>query len=270
MKATKPQHGEERIQSAIRKIIDLFVSGNVPQAIAIATFPPFDVPSNAWSLLNRLIMAFSGTSDSRGWRQWKQVGRYVRKGEKAFYILAPRMMKKSVDDPEEESGVREVHICSGFVPVPVFAIEQTEGEPLDYQELELPELPLIGKAREWGIDVKPIAFQGGYRGYYQHSDAGEKIRMATAHEKTFFHELSHATHKRIKGNLQGGQDARQEIVAELAAQTLAQLVGTEMESTLGNSYEYIKGYAEKLHKDVGRACLSVIADVEKILTLVLK
>ena len=170
---------------------------------------------------------------------------------------------------QESSETEESYFCAGFVPVAVFAMEQTDGEPLSYEKLELPELPFMEKAREWGIEVKPISFQGGYYGYYQSSGGQEKIRLATPHEKTFFHEISHAAHKRMKGYLHGGQDARQEIVAELAAQTLAQLVGTEMESTLGNSYEYIKGYASRLNKDVGKACLSVVAEVGKVLEMIL-
>jgi hypothetical protein len=43
------------------------------------------------------VIFLSGTQDARGFRQWKQVGRYVRKGGKAIYILVPRITK-TVDD----------------------------------------------------------------------------------------------------------------------------------------------------------------------------
>lgn len=102
-------------------------------------------------------------------------------------------------------------------------------------------------------------------GQYRDSVA-EEIWLATPSEKTFFHELSHAAHKRVKGKLVNGQNPKQEIVAELSAQVLAQLVGTKLESTVGNSYKYIEGYAKK---DVGKACLAVISDVEKVLKLIL-
>jgi hypothetical protein len=59
------------------------------------------------------------------------------------------------------------------------------------------------------------------------------------------------------------------LLAELAAQTLAQIVGTELNSTLGNSYAYIERYASQIKKDVGRACLSVLSEVEKVLNLIL-
>ncbi|NUM33677.1 MAG: hypothetical protein HUU50_04000 [Candidatus Brocadiae bacterium] len=68
----------EKITSTLQNIIHLFEEGKVPKAIAIATFPRFEVPSYGWSLANRLIMLKSGTSDARGWQQWQAVGRYVK------------------------------------------------------------------------------------------------------------------------------------------------------------------------------------------------
>jgi hypothetical protein len=72
----------------------------------------------------------------------------------------------------------------------------------------------------------------------------------------------------IQGNLKGGQDALQEIVAELSAQTLCRLVGRTTKNTLGNSYQYIAGYAKKLHLSPYAACMKVMADTEKVLNLI--
>jgi antirestriction protein ArdC len=251
----------DRIKETLNKVIDIFEKGNIPEAIKIATFPTFDVPSNKWSLCNRMLMMFAGTADARGFRQWEQVGRFVKKGEKAHYILAPKIIKKKGKDGKDDETM-----CVGFLTVPVFAVEQTEGEPLEYQKIKLPDFPLIEKAREWGIGVEPMPFTDCL-GYYEFGK-GEKIRLATTSEKTFFHELSHAAHARIK-KLKTGQDKQQEIVAELSAQVLAQLVGVEVESTLGNSYSYIYSYAAAHGQDVAKACLAVVADVEKVLNLIL-
>src|SRR3990167_6440715 len=79
-----------KIQSAITSLLDLFRSGEIPEKIAIATNPKFDVPSSKWSLNNRLIQLIYGTCDSRGIKQWGNAGRKIRKGSKALYILAPR------------------------------------------------------------------------------------------------------------------------------------------------------------------------------------
>src|SRR5689334_19781216 len=48
-----------------------------------------DSPCRRWSWRNQLIVAVRGYSDARGFRQWEQVGRRVKKGEKAFRILSP-------------------------------------------------------------------------------------------------------------------------------------------------------------------------------------
>jgi len=262
-----PEIKAEKITSTLHNIIQLFEAGNVPEAIAIATFPQFDVPSSAWSLANRLLMMIAKTSDARGWQQWQMAGRYIKKGAKAFYILAPRLIKKEKPEAVEEENQRQ-YFCAGFLPIPVFSVESTDGEELNYEKLELPTLPLMEKAKEWGIEVKGVAFQGGYYGYYSPTKY-EKIRLASPHEIVFFHELAHAAHSRVIGQLKNGQNPQQEIVAELSAQVLAEMVGTQMESTLGNSYQYIKNYADKMKKDVGLACVSVISDVEKVLKLIL-
>lgn len=265
------QTQQEKIKATLGKILQLFKEGNIPKAISIVTFPPFDVPSNQWSLCNKLIMFYSGTSDARGFQQWHKTGRHIQKGEKAFYIFGPRMKKQNQESENAETETEDAkqYVLAGFIPIAVFAVEQTEGEPLAYEKIELPKLPLMEKAQEWGIDVKGIAFQGRYYGSF-HQGETEKIRLATPHEKVFFHEIAHAAHKRVKGILQPGQDPKQEIVAELSAQALSQMVGKELESTLGNSYEYIESYSKQIKKSVEKACLSVISDVEKVLKTILE
>ena len=83
----------------------------------------------------------------------------------------------------------------------------------------------------------------------------------------FFHELAHAGHEIVLGKLKTGQDALQEIVAELSASVLAIMAGKAMDG-LGNSYRYIKSYAEKLKLEPATACLKVMADTEKVLNLI--
>ena len=273
-KEEKRKINKERVKSTLNKIIDLFKKGDVPQAIKMATFPPYrGLPSNEWSLANRLIMSNSDTSDARGVAQWRSIGRYPKKGSKAIHILAPKIVKKKKDKEVQES-VKENQkkdnkfILVGFTPISIFRYEDTDGKEVEYEKHELPDFPLIKKAREWGISVREITFQGFSLGYYQ-SGWNEKIRLASPHESVFFHELSHAAHKRLKGKLIGKQDPKQEIVAELSAQVLSQLVGVEFTNTLGNSYEYISRYSSEINKDIGSACMSVLKEVESVLELIL-
>ena len=253
----------ERVKDVLSTLVESFKSGKIPAAVAMASFPIPDIPSSKWSFTNRTLMFLSGTADARGFRQWKEVNRWVKKGSRAIYILVP-CMKKEID---EESGEEKERLYY-FKPSAVFMREDTDGEPLDYEQIELPDLPLAERAEAWGISVKAIPGNYRYHGYYS-SDRHE-IALATPEEKVFFHELAHAAHEKIKGKLTAGQDPLQEIVAELSAQALCKLVGKNMVDTTGNTFRYIERYAEKLKLSPYSACLKVLGETEKVLNLILK
>jgi antirestriction protein ArdC len=93
----------------------------------------------------------------------------------------------------------------------------------------------------------------------------KEIVLASKEEVTFFHELSHVAHEKVKGELKGGQDPFQEITAELSAAVLCRLVGKSGEKYLGLNYKYIETYAQRVKKSAHSACLSVMSDTEKVL-----
>jgi len=254
----------EKVQVALRSIIEKFETGAIPEAIAFSVFPRADIPAAKWSLLNRTLLFIYGTEDARGFRQWEDVGRHVKKGVKAVTILAPRFVKKKNADANEEDKKK---VLAGFLAVPVFRIEDTEGEPLNYQRLSLPDLPLIEVATEWGISVKTIPSDYCFWGYF--SPQQKEIALATKEESVFFHELAHAAHERVLCELKNGQDWKQEIVAELSAVVLCKIVG-KTSKHLGNSYRYIESYAKTVHLTAAQGCLKVLGDVEKVLSLILK
>lgn len=252
----------QNIQAVLQSIVSAFESGDIPDAVAVASFPIPDIPSTQWSFTNRTIQFLSGTADARGFNQWKAVNRHVKKGAKAVYILVP-CFRKQVDENTQEEG----QVLTTFKAMPVFRVEDTEGEPLDYQSIELPELPFIQRAYDWGIDVKAVP--GNYRYYGYFSPARKEIALATPSEKTFFHELSHTADYIIKGELKPGQDPFQEITAELSAQALSRIAGKSIEDTTGNSFRYISHYAQKVKMSPEKACLRVLSDCEKIMNLIL-
>jgi hypothetical protein len=63
-----------------------------------------------------------------GFRAWKKLGRSVRKGEKAIWILAP-MVARAAEGSDGESGEHRGTV-RGFRYVAVFDISQTDGEEL--------------------------------------------------------------------------------------------------------------------------------------------
>jgi hypothetical protein len=252
---------QPNVKAVLDNILERFKTGDVPEAVAYSMFPIPDLPSSKWSILNRTIMFFSGTHDARGYRQWNDANRYVKKGSKSLYILVP-FIKKIEDDAGQDKSA-----LYGFGCKPVFRVEDTDGEPLDYQQIELPELPLMERAQEWGITVKAIPGNCSYRGYY--SSDRKEIALGTPELKTFCHELSHAAHERIKGSLKPGQDPLQECIAELSAQALCRIVGKSGEKYLGNSYQYIESYSERLKMSPYSACIKVLNETEKVLNLIL-
>ena len=251
----------DRVKQVLNVIVDKFRSGEIPQAVALASFPIPDIPSSKWSFTNRTLMFLAGTGDARGFRQWKLANRWVKKGAKAIYILVP-CLKKEVD---EDTG-DEKEVLRFFKLSPVFKCEDTEGESLDYQQVEVPKLHLLDKAKEWGISVKAVPGNYRYMGYY--ASKRKEIALASPEEVTFFHELAHAGHEKVNGRLKKGQDPFQEIVAELSAQALCHIVGKQTNDTSGNSFKYIEKYAEKVSLTPHAACLKVLAETEKVINLI--
>lgn len=249
---------KDKISETLSGILRIFKSGEIPEAVSYAAFPSFKVPSDGWSLLNRVIMWLNGTHDARGYRQWLEVGRHVKKGATAFHIFAPRLVKEKKEDGEENFSL------TGFLQVPVFCYEDTEGEPLNYNQTKINSFHLIDKAKEWGLDVKAVSGNDRFWGCY----AGKHIQLATPEEAVFFHELSHHAHKLVLGKLEPGQRWEQEIVAELSAEALSRIFGLKV--TTGNAYTYIESYAAQAGLSPVQACLLVLSETEKVLKLILE
>jgi len=223
----------DKVKQVLNGILEQFRTGDLPEAVAFLMLTvPEDIPSKNWSLINRTVMFLANTYDGRGYKQWQQAGRYVKKGAKAFYILVPFIKKMEAENGED------AHRLFGFGCKPVFRFEDTDGQPMEYAQVQTPDLPLMERAEEWGISVKAIPGNYSYYGFY--SSTRSQIALATPEEKVFFHELSHAAHDKVKGHLKSGQDALQEIVAELSAAALCKIVGKQSNDTSGNSYLYIE------------------------------
>lgn len=250
---------KERAQKALEQILKQFEAGTVPEALAFCAILSGKVPAARWSLGNRLLMFLAGTGDARGFRQWKEVGRAVKKGAKALYILAPLYVRVKPEEEEEDD-----HRLVGFRTVPVFRLEDTDGKPLP--GCDPPQSPpLKAVAQDWGVQVRYLPFQGGPYGYFR--PGAQEIGLATHDEQVFFHELAHAAHARVSGKLKPGQHWQQEVVAELSAVVLMRLYGRR--SNEGASYKYIRAYAEKAKKNVYQACLLVLREVGQVLDAIL-
>ena len=244
------------------RIVDAF---RQPDRLPAALAPVFihradDVPCRKWSFHNQLLVALSGTIDARGIKQWNSVGRKVKKGSQALWILAP--CTKKVTETDENNQERERYIVYGFRSVPVFAVEDTEGEPLPdsggEQRKFLEQLPLLHVAEAWDIHVNTFSHQhGDPLGYYRYAGTGSQaIMLGVENAATFCHELVHAADRRLT-NLKGDK-WHKEIVAELGGAILLECLGMHHDADLGGAFQYIERYARDAKLDTVRACIQVL------------
>lgn len=261
----------ERVQAVAESIVNAFKTGELPKALAqlFLDVCPEDSPTRTWSWRNRLVVALRGEKDARGFRQWKRVGRSVKRGERAFHILGP--IQRKIEEIDEATGeTQESHIVTGFVTIPVFGYSQTEGEPLaiDAREAELLEtLPLLEVARAWGLEVTttPFGIPLGFLGRYS---PGQRITLAVENLSTWAHELVHAAEDRL-GLLLESSKAEREVVAELGGAVLLECLGEESASDRGGAWEYIERQA-KTPKEALRLCTSLLDRTCAAVSLILE
>ncbi|MBU0569211.1 ArdC family protein, partial [Patescibacteria group bacterium] len=85
-----------KAQASINKVIEKFKTGDLSPISKVARIQlDKSAPAHKWSLPNKIIAFVQAEElDCRGFRQWQQVGRHVKKGSKAVYIFRPHTIKK--------------------------------------------------------------------------------------------------------------------------------------------------------------------------------
>jgi hypothetical protein len=249
------------------RIVEAFKAGTVPAALAQAYISGCkDNHAKGYSLFNRFIVAINGYTDANGFQGWKNEGRNVKKGEKAFYILAPITSKIEAD------GEKRYIVC-GFKGVPVFGIEQTEGKELPKVAEDVAQyidaLPLIDVAKAWGLTVDAEnGKDGAALGCYTF---GKGITLAVKNLSTWAHELMHAADDKL-GTIgkKHGDYAFNEVVAEMGGAVLLTMLGKANEADTGGAYEYITHWAAKVDKNAADACVAVLTRVCKVVDFIMQ
>lgn len=266
------QQAEERAAQAAAELVALFqnpaaLAGHLQEIAVRRISGAALVPQATWSWMNQILAAVAGTRDGRTFEAWRAVGRQVRRGSKAFYILEPVKVRKAVQ--EDDGSTRTAYITVGFRPSPRFRVEDTDvfdealwqaasaREGQDATPATMP--PLYEVAEALGLKVSWSAQASDAWGWF--SPGRQEIRLFTQHPAVFFHELAHAADHKLHG-LKGGQDPVQETVAEAAAAALCRIHGI---NHVPDARSYIAGYTGDPIKAVAR-CL---ARIEKVLALIL-
>ena len=246
-------HAEVAAQKILRAFEDI---NSLPKPLAQIFIRRNDSPHcRKWSWGNQLLVILHGFTDARGFRQWEQVGRSVKKGAKAFHILGPVTKKWR----NEETGEEKV-IVVGFKGLPVFGLQQTEGPPLPSGDPDIEKwvesLPLLDVAKRWGLAVE--TFDGEMMGFFGRYINREGIELGVKNLSTWAHELVHAADDR-NGNLkEKGQHWRSETVAELGGAVLLEILGFKHEADLGGCWHYIQAYAQREEIGAAEACMKVL------------
>lgn len=105
-----------KAEEQLKRVVDLFSSRELPGHFETAYLESLGRPSDGWSMCNRLLMLFSGTSDARGFRQWAQVNRHPKKGCSAIYILGPRTVpvgRRARPKEKEDAGAVSDDVGAG-------------------------------------------------------------------------------------------------------------------------------------------------------------
>jgi hypothetical protein len=261
-------------ETTINRIVEAFQAGKIPAALSQVFVHRSDaIPCRAWSIQNRLIVALiGGTSDARGFKQWQEVNRHVKAGAQAFHILAPCLRKLKETKPDGTDA--EQTILYGFRTVPVFALEQTNGEPLPADQESnsfLDTLPLRDVAKTWGISVESYNGRDGVPlGKYRREGilGTSSIALGVENLSTWAHELCHASDDKL-GSLDKSARPEREVVAELAGCTLLECLGYHTESDAGGAWQYILGWSDGDRNKALRACLKVIERAANVVANIL-
>ncbi len=227
-----------------------------------------NIPCRKWSWRNQLLVALAGHTDARGFRQWQEMNRFVKKGERAFQILAP-ILKTVRDGGTGE----ERQVVVGFKGVPVFGYSQTNGPPLPAGDPEaerwVESLPLVEVARSWGLSVE--VFEGdasGALGLYRRR-GNKGIALGVKNLRTWAHEMIHAADDRLGHLTEFGQHWRSETVADLGGAVLLRILGHDEESDLGGVWTYIRAYSGRAKVEPVEACGRVLDRTCQAVALVL-
>jgi len=135
-----------------------------------------------------------GATHVAGFRKWKEMNRWVRKGESGIGILAP--LRRRIEQEDEATG-KDKRYIAGFRIVHVFDISQTEGE--EFPELSQPvgnpgqSLQRLEQLISLSdIELAYEAIPGGAEGYSANGKIVIEESLAqTERFVTLVHELAH-------------------------------------------------------------------------------
>lgn len=258
--AIETEAKERRINEVLKKLKDE-VDG-IQQSEHFRRFLVTMSKFHDYSIGNLILIASQRPDATRvaGFNTWKDLGRWVKKGEKGIAILAPCLPPKSErinvpagetgeQEAEEEDKKQDIIRPLYFRVVYVFDVSQTEGKELP--EFDVPVLTgeaneelfekMLHLARSQGLvvgfDSKPDQDEA-IKGYFSGKTIWVRPEEARAQQlKTLIHELAHYYSEGVFGIPR--RDA--ETIAESAAFSVGAHFGFD---TGTRSFPYVALWAQ--------------------------
>jgi antirestriction protein ArdC len=231
------------------------------------------ITRKSYSLMNQMLLKHRGAYGT--FKQWTEKGGKIRKGEKSEIVV---FWKFQIVEEENEDGEKEEKKIPILKYYNVFHISQVEG--VTVKEEELPEVKPIESAekikREY-VEREHIRILEYTTNEAFYSPAGDFIQVpergqyrdANEFYSTLYHEMVHSTgHKsrlnRLERDAHFGNEiySKEELVAELGAAFLMNLLGIEKKKTFRNSTAYIQNWIQVLKNDP-RFVVSAAGKAEK-------
>ena len=212
-------------------------------------------------------------ASAKRWRE--QFERFINKGEKAIYIMAPIPIVKTVErqklDPDTRAPVldedgqvitekREVQVPR-FRPVPVFDVSQTNGKPLpqlaqdltgDVEQYEA-FMEALRRTAPVPMEIKPMA--ENLDGYFSLEEQSISIRAGMSEVQTVYAAVHEITHSILHGQEDEKSRSTEELEAESVSYVVCQYCGVE---TGSNSFGYLASWSKDKELSELRACLATI------------
>ncbi|MBU0716961.1 MAG: DUF1738 domain-containing protein, partial [Planctomycetes bacterium] len=227
----KPEEAKKLADQALERLASALEQGHSEQLTAyLAAMARF----HNYSFGNIMLIATQQPDASyvAGFRTWKKLGRFVKKGEKGIVIIAPMLIRPKDNDQADGDDRTMLR----FKAVYVFDVSQTDGEPL-------PEFAHVGGNPNGHTDrLKALIASNGIVLEYTDTLAGAEgvsrggriellSNLTPAQEfEVLTHELAHELlHKRDAAERPASKKIR-ETEAEAVAFVVCQAIGLDTNS----------------------------------------
>jgi antirestriction protein ArdC len=247
MNTSKTEEVKQLIEQGLATLVENLEHGKSDQLLAyIAAMAKF----HRYSFRNIMLIVsqFPTATQVAGFRAWKKLDRYVKKGEEGITIIAPMIYRNARDGestvPEDEPRIR-------FRAAHVFDLSQTEGEPLPHPA------EVGGNPRDYTerlkklIATKNIVLEySNDLGNAEGASSGGKIRMRpdlspAAEFSVLVHELAHETLHWNDQRLVTSKTTK-ETEAEAVAFIVSRAIGLNTNSASSDYIQIYDGTVETL------------------------